>query len=511
MKHINTGSVGHTNTGYVDHNNTYGNHVNTYSNHTNTYGNHSNYNYSQGRVKYTHLSDKEIELINAEYNPSEDIDYSIYTNPDYEIMPLSNFSYGAYNQYGRHTNTGASHTNTGSGTPNYKQYTQSGSGDSNYKQYTQSGYSNHNNTGYTNHINTNINKEPTPISEINLGTFAYYKDTIKLIWQKATDNNKCISCVSASYGVDQTNTGIFEQGTKKVQCIRGTTIGYWDSNGIWKGYISKDTYSSIGLISELQTYFNSIPNGSFVAFASYDSLFPTNDDLATYRNFLSAYGFTKTRTIEGTRSAFAGILKKGTGVLSENVHRYGINPVNAGMISAHYTIPNVPSGQTMKYIIEYAFRAVGQSSYGSWTKIGETTSLEYSYNLANHGNGFIKFRIIASDGVESSTLYTESKEVRILKYTAPSMPTTNKGDLIKASDFNTIIVEINKLAEATGTSKTSLQIVPGDIILKSHANELNEKHSILNDIVKKDKKIIDVNGLVKATDVQNLKDWLKKI
>lgn len=502
MKHTNTGSQAHNNTGYTNHTNTYGNHTNTYANHTNTYGNHTNYTRS-----YYHLGFKN------EYDPYEDIDYSIYEDrtSDNQIMPRGTSSYGDYSNYKQHTNTGAAHKNTGSGSPaNYQKYTQSGSGDSNYVKYTQSGYNNHTNTGYSNHINTNVNKEPTAASNINLGTFAYYKDTVKLVWQAATDNNKCISVISVSSGSSGT-AGIYEQGTLKIGATRGTTIGYWNTNGVWAGSQIQDTYGNIGLISNLQTYYNLIPNGSFVAFATQDAIFPDQNSMATYQNFLKAYGFTKTAQLDGHRSAFAGILKKGTGVLSETAHRYGTNPVSAGTVSAQYTIPNVPSGQTMKYIIEYAFKGIGQSSYGSWTKITEVTSLEYSYSLANHGNGFIKFRILASDGVESATSYVESKEIRILKYTAPALTTTSQGEKATAADFNTIIVEINKLAEATGTTRSSLTVAPGNIIRKTEATEVNSKQSEINAITKKASAQINVDDTLKAATVQNIKNWLKEI
>lgn len=500
MKHTNTGSQAHNNTGYVNHTNTYANHSNVYANHTNTYGNHNNY-------YYRHLNAEN------EYDPYEDIDYSIYEDRSAEISPRfgGSSSYGDYSQYYRHTNTGAVHKNTGSGNPqNYQQYTQQGSGASNYNQYTQSGYSNHTNTGYSNHINTNVNKEPTAASNINLGTFAYYKDTVKLVWQAATDNNKCISVISVSSGSSGT-AGIYEQGTLKIGATRGTTIGYWNTNGVWAGSQIQDTYGNIGLISNLQTYYNSIPNGSFVAFATQDAIFPDQNSMATYQNFLKAYGFTKTAQLDGHRSAFAGILKKGTGVLSETAHRYGTNPVSAGTVSAQYTIPNVPSGQTMKYIIEYAFKGIGQSSYGSWTKITEITSLEYSYSLANHGNGFIKFRILASDGVESATSYVESKEIRILKYTAPNLDTTSKDGKATAAEFNTIIVEINKLAEAAGTTRSSLTVAPGNIIRKTEATEVNSKQSEINAITKKTSAQINVDDTLKAATVQNIKNWLKEI
>ena len=506
MKHTNTGSISHTNTGYTNHVNTYENHANVYANHTNTYGNHSD---------YRHLNSKNDIDEDIDYSIYEDIDYSIYEDLTYDIQMFGfggSSSYGDYRDYyNAHHNSGSYHTNTGSGNPlNYKQYTQSGSGPDNYQKYTQSGYNNHNNSGYSNHINTNVNKEPTAASNINLGTFAYYKDTVKLVWQAATDNNKCISVISASFG-SPGDAGIYEQGNIKVGVGRGTTIGYWNSNGVWVGAQHQDTYNDINTISSLQTYYNGIPNGSFVAFATQDAIFPDQNSMATYQNFLKAYGFTKTAQLDGHRSAFAGILKKGTGVLSEAAHRYGTNPVSAGTVSAQYTIPNVPSGQTMKYIIEYAFKGIGQSSYGSWTKITEITSLEYSYSLANHGNGFIKFRILASDGVESATSYAESKEIRILKYTAPSLSATSKDGKATAAEFNTIIVEINKLAEAAGTTKSSLTVAPGNIIRKTEATEVNSKQSEINAITKKASAQINVDDTLKAATVQNIKNWLKEI
>ena len=42
----------------------------------------------------------------------------------------------------------------------------------------------------------------------------------------------------------------------------------------WVGAQHQDTYNDINTISSLQTYYNGIPNGSFVAFATQDAIFP---------------------------------------------------------------------------------------------------------------------------------------------------------------------------------------------------------------------------------------------
>lgn len=514
MKHTNTGSSGHTNTGYTNHTNTYANHTNTYNNHTNTYGNHTNAPHHSN--SYFHLSKKEKNKINEEYNPYEDIDFTIYENNNHEIMPLSNSSYGAasyHSDYSKHANTGTNHVNTGSGGNNHNQYNQTGSGGNNHKQYTQSGYNNHTNTGYSNHTNTNTNKEPGQISNINLGTLAYYKDNVKLVWSAAPDNNKCISCISASFG-SSANVGIFEQDVKKVATSRGVAVGYWNSSGVWTNSIHRDTYGSEATMNEIISFINGIPAGSYLAVSTWDAI--SDGQLGTFKSKMVAMGASSANSLEGSRSAFAGIFKVNTqgssfSCLAQTSHRYGSNPVSAGVVSAQYTISGVSSGQTLKYIIEYAFKPIGSSSYGSWTSLGQTTSLEYTYNLANHGNGFIKFRILVNDGLENSTSYVESKEIRILKYNAPELNIAGQNNLLKATDFNTIIVEMNKVAEAIGTAKSPLVVSPNNPVKKTEATELNNKQKEINNVTGKTITPINVDENIKATNIENIKKWLKEL
>ena len=481
MKHKNTGSIAHKNTGYNNHTNTYNNHTNNYKQVYNQYGNYKEnyYNYS-------------------EYSQSSYSDYSAFRGIISDIIK-EDFSINKNAlRYGNH----------GQNYYSQSSYTQSGSGTSNYKQYIQSGYNNHTNAGYTNHIDINENVEPSVIGTVKDWTSAYYKDSLNIIWEKATDNNKCISVLSASYGdINETSVGIFENNIKKSSISRGITIAYWNTSGVYQGALSKDTYEDINLLNDIKNYYNNIANGSIIVIGSYDAI-GSDENVATVKTWLTSIGVSSASVLEGTRSAFACILNKGTGILSQQSYRYGLGPTTAGCCTAKYTIHNVSSSQTITYILEYAFKGINDSAYGNWTRLGNTTSTSYFYNLSNHTNGFIKFRIIANDGVENSLQWKESKEVRVLKYQKPIISIDEK---IKAIDVKTVDLEIEKLNTAIGTTNNNLDITYDKIIPKNDIVSLRNKINNINRTLALGE-LGDKNvDIIYKADIENIKKNIEKI
>lgn len=481
MKHKNTGSVSHKNTGYNNHTNTYGNHTNVYNqlsyeqylNHKENYGNYNDYNdyvdYGDSYGEYGNFREMIDEIVLEEL-----------------VVNKNSTRYGNYSQNSHSQST----------------YNQSGSF------HTNTGYNNHSNTGYTNHININENVEPTVIGPIKDWTSAYYKDTIKIYWEKATDNNKCISVISSGYGDNNASqVGIYENNVRKITFVRGITISYWDNLGVYKGYSSKDTYTDINYFNQLKDYYNNIPNNSIVAIGMFDAI-AKDQDVNTIKNWLTSIGINSANVLEGNRSAFAYILKKGGSILSQQSHRYGANPTNTGTCSAKYTIPNVNSSQTITYTLQYAFKAITSESFGAWTDITKTETNTVDYSLENHTNGFIKFRIIASDGVENSSQWKESKEVRVLKYNKPNL---NIDEIIKAKDINSVDLELEKLNTAIGLQSNPL-------------NATTEKYATKNDITLLRNKINSINrslalgeltdsnlDIIYRADIENIKKNIEKI
>ena len=478
MKHKNTGSIGHKNTGYNNHTNTYGNHTDTYNklaynqyrNHNENYNNY--YNYSQSG--YGEYGDSHRFLIEEILENKEQNKRSVLRYGDYKQNIYTQSTY---------TQSGSKHVNTGENT--------------------------HSNTGYTNHVDINENVEPSIVGPVKDWTSAYYKDTISFSWSPATDNNKCISVVSASYNDTNTSSvGIFENNIKKSSIPRGITIAYWNSSGVYQGALSKDTYEDINLLNDIKTYYSNIPNNSIICMGTYDAISLDDAGINTIKAWLTSLGITTANTLDGIRSAFSCIIKKGVNVLSQQVHRYGSNPVSVGCCSSKYTIPNVSSGQTITYILEYAFKGIGQSSFGTWTRIGTTTSTNYSYNLSNHTNGIIKFRLLSNDGVENATQWRESKEIRILKYTRPTLTLS---DAIKATEVKTIDLEIEKLNTATGLTNSPLNITIGNKPLKTDITSLRTKINNINRTLALGE-LSDKNlEIMYTADIDNIKKNIEKI
>ena len=273
--------------------------------------------------------------------------------------------------------------------------------------------------------------------------------------------------------------------------------------------MTKDTYTDAGLINTIKSHIDSLANGSYIAIGTWDAILQT-DDLSAFKTFLTGYGFKSHTALEGARSCFAGIFKKGSGVLSEQSHRYGITPTTPGSVSAQHTIAGL-GNQTITYTIQYAFKPVG-GAYGAWTNAGTTTSLSLSYSLASHGSGYIKFRVIANDGMENSPQYVESSELRILKYNAPSWKNNiSAGANITAAAINEVTVEINNISTGLGLGTSSLRFNAGDVVKITQIQELRQKINAIATVTKKTALSDSNTGILYATDINNIKKFINEI
>ena len=518
VKHINQGYINHANTSNYQHNDVASTpHTNIYSN-ANAQDSYRQSNYSVKNDDYTEVTTY------IEMSPYED--YACYVCHYYddrtllnEILPRAHSQSTAYkdtgyNQYGCYTCYTEKTTNYYN---NHNQYFQENvysqvAGTYNQKAevpHQNTVLSQHKNTGYTDHINTNTNTQPGNVSGFKPNSAVYYKTTVNLTWNKATDD-KCISVISSSYGDKNAGSvGIYEYNTKKVTLGRGVSIGCWNADGNWNSGMTKDTYTNSGLINDLKNHINSLANGSYIAIGTWDAILQT-DDLSAFKTFLTGYGFKSHTALEGARSCFAGIFKKGSGVLNEQSHRYGITPTTPGSASAQHTIAGL-GNQTITYTIQYAFKPVG-GAYGAWTNIGSTTSLSYSYSLSAHGNGHIKFRIIANDGMENSPQYVESSELRVLKYNAPSWKNNvSAGANVTAAAMNEVTVEINNVSTALGLGNSSLRFNAGDIVKITQIQELRQKINAIATATQKTALSDSNTGVFYAADINNIKKFINEI
>ena len=516
-KHLNQGYINHANTSNYSHNDIAKvPHINTYDN--SSFSDH----YSQSNT-YS----KSVEEY-VEYNKHSDvIPYSDYYSQDRVILS-KNIKPRAHSQYNEESYEYScyfcAHTDTTSGKPGdyYKNtiadsYSQSNQYSQNPGTYSQKAeiphqntvLSQHTNTGYTDHLNTNTNTQPSNVSGFKPNSAVYYKTTVNLTWNKATDD-KCISVISSSYGDKNAGSvGIYEYNTKKVTLGRGISIGCWNADGNWNSGMTKDTYTDAGLINTIKSHIDSLANGSYIAIGTWDAILQT-DDLSAFKTFLTGYGFKSHTVLEGARSCFAGIFKKGSGVLSEQSHRYGITPTTPGSVSAQHTIAGL-GNQTITYVIQYAFKPVG-GAYGAWTNAGTTTSLSFSYSLASHGSGYIKFRVIANDGMENSPQYVESSELRILKYNAPSWKNNiSAGENITAAAVNEVTVEINNISTGLGLGTSSLRFNAGDVVKITQIQELRQKINAIATVTKKTALSDSNTGILYATDINNIKKFINEI
>lgn len=526
-KHINTGAKSHSNTGTYSHNDV------AEVPHADVYSNSSAQNYYKEANAYNEISSY------SEYHESYDnytdydcySDYSCYScyscGSDYSLKPPTKEDILKENRETRAPNPpGATHYQATGGHSNtsyydYNCHTDTYNQQAQYGQvagsYTESAViphknsvtSHHNNTGYTDHINTNTNTQPSNISGFKPNSAVYYKTTVNLTWNKATDD-KCISVISASYGDKNAGkVGIFEYNTKKVTLGRGVSIGCWNANGTWNSGITKDTYTNANLLNDIKNHINSLANGCYIAIGTWDAVLQA-ENLSEFKTFLTGYGFKSHSVLEGSRSCFAGIFKKGTGALSEQSYRYGTTPTSSGSVSAQYTIAGLGT-QTITYTVQYAFKPAG-GSYGAWTNAGTTTSLSLSYSLASHGSGYIKFRVIANDGMENSPQYVESQELRVLKYNAPNwVHNTNKDNIITAAAMNEVTVEINKLSTALELGNSNLRFNAGDIVKQTQIRELREKINSIANVIKKSA-VNDSNvGILYSADINNIKKFINEI
>ena len=161
---------------------------------------------------------------------------------------------------------------------------------------------------------------------------------------------------------------------------------------------------------------------------------------------------------------------------------------------------------------------ITSDSYGSWIEIDTTESTSINFNLSSLNSGFVKFRIIANDGIENSAIYTESSiECRILKYTAPSnWNSPTNGSIIYASDWNKLIDETDKFLTAYNETTSGItHVVPKETVMsKKHVDDLCNainptastlgKQLITNDVVSK-------STTIKVEHIKKIQDWLKNI
>ena len=492
MSHTNTGSNSHKNTGYNNHTNYsnynqsgYNNHKNTggytqsgYNNHAN-YGNHTNYN-----------------------------NYLCYTQS------------GGYTQSGYNNHT------------NYSNYNQSGyNNHKNTGGYAQSGSNTHSNTGYSNHIDKNLNVIPENISKLDKNILFYYKDNIILSWPVIANMGKPISATGVTFGEDYSLCGITENNTYLIKGgMRGISVQYWNSSGIKQSGRTFDTYVDTTAngtnITNFTNFINNIPANSYIAIYTADNFARSATTFPPIKAILNSLGFgnnsiNKISTDSPSRSAFVGIVKKGGSVLAEQATNYTIPaggtssaPVATGVVSVSAVLP-VNSGQTITYTIQAAYKEIN-GNYGAWETVGTTTTTTFTYNLSKYSTGFIKFRIIASDGIESSAAYTEiASECRILKYTAPAdWASTSSGTILYANDWNYYINQVNtflKLYDNTnlGIENTSVGSIPNKNDVNTIVNKLNTTTSTLGK-TNIDLQINSENEF-KASDFNILKNWLKSI
>lgn len=463
MSHTNTGSNSHTNTGYNNHTNTGGYSQSGYNNHSN-YGNHTNYD-----------------------------------------------NYRCYSQSGGYTQSG------------YNNHT-------NYTNYSQSGSNTHSNTGYSNHIDKNLNVIPENVSKLDKNILFYYKDNIILSWPAIANMGKPISATGSTWGVDASICGITENNTYLIQGGRGITVQYWNSSGIKQSGRSFDTFADTtadgGNITNFKNFINSIPANSYIAMHTYDSFAHSATTFNSIKSFLNSLGFgtnsiNRINANSPSRSAFVGIFKKGGSVLAEQFTNYTIPaggtssaPEVKGIVSVSSILP-VNSGQTITYTIQAAYKEIN-GNYGAWETVGTTTTTTFTYNLSKYSTGFIKFRIIASDGIESSSAYTEiASECRILKYTAPAdWTSTASGTILYANDWNYYLNQVNAFLQlydntSLGIANASGGSIPNKNDVNTIVNKLNTTSSALG------KSNINLNinseNEFKASDFNILKNWLKSI
>ena len=516
-KHINQGYINHANTSNYSHQDVAG------IPHTNVYDD-ANFDDYYGQDDFYDQAEEEY----IEYNEhSDNTPYHDYYSEDRIITNkiIKPRIHTQYNEeYGQYYCYSCSHYDVTSGKPGdyYQDYWSDTYGQDDYYSQEAGIYnekaeiphkntvlSQHKNTGYTDHLNTNTNTQPSNVSGFKPNSAVYYKTTVNLTWNKATDD-KCISVISSSYGDKNAGSvGIYEYNTKKVTLGRGVSIGCWNADGNWNSGMTKDTYTDAGLINTIKSHIDSLANGSYIAIGTWDAILQT-DDLTVFKTFLTGYGFKSHTVLEGARSCFAGIFKKGSGVLSEQSHRYGITPATPGSVSAQHTIAGL-GNQTITYVIQYAFKPVG-GTYGAWTNAGTTTSLSFSYSLASHGSGYIKFRVIANDGMENSPQYVESSELRILKYNAPSWKNNiSTGANITAAAINEVTVEINNISTGLGLGTSSLRFNAGDVVKITQIQELRQKINAIATVTKKTALSDSNTGILYATDINNIKKFINEI
>lgn len=458
MIHINSGSESHNNTGYNNHSNSGANgHTNTgYNNHSN-YGNHTNYN-----------------------------------------------NYRCYNQSGGYTQSGYNnHTNTG------------------YSNHSNSNYNNHTNTGYTNHIDTIQNIEPdAPTNVRDTSGSYYYKTTARVQWNAIGNIGLPISAISGSYGTAPSpSSGIYQHNIRKVAGTTGIQIGYWSANGTWIDGRNFNTYAQASEATSAKNFLAGIPNGSYVAISSWDAIVQgsTKESLRAFFNDLISHGFNSTklnRALEGNRNCIALIFRKGTKpILKEQYVIYGVSPTTAGVCSVTYNISQ-NSGQTINYILESNYKTV-TGSYRGWQYVATTTSTYYDVSLSNFGNGFVQFRVKSNDGMETSA-YAYSREIRVLKYTAPSTwQNVAPNVIIKAVHVNEIKNEIEKLNQAVNNASINVSDVqPNQIIRKNDIQVLKDR---INNIATElgmspiSDGITPNQTLIRAQHIIDFRNWLKKV
>ncbi|MGL5313769.1 MAG: hypothetical protein ACRC92_11030 [Peptostreptococcaceae bacterium] len=537
--HNHTNYGNHNNTGYSrGYNNNYnqnvydyhqsGNHTNTgyargYNNgyNQNAYGNYSQfYNAACGGCGRDRK--KRIDFL-KKLNSNNKISGK-YLNNVIKNTFKQHSEYYQYLQSGNHTNTGYARGYNNGYNQNYTDYHQSGN-HTNTGGYSQSGYDNgytqaygqynqstgattHSNTGYTNHVNTTTNVAPTNVSNVSRGTGVYYKSSVNLTWNAATDNNKVISVVSRNTGSGgHADNGIWENTVQKQAAVRSWAGAYWNENGTFGGSIGCDVYGNAAQATTFINWLNSVNSVAkrYVAILGFDEPYTNASAII---NQLKSWGFSTLSAADTSHFVFVGITQTGVGVKAQQtVRRYGTSDVRAA--SCSFTIPGVPSGQTISYYIDYCFKPLG-GTYGSWTRIvSGHTGTSYNYSLASHGNGHIKFRVLSFDGVENGGTWVESSEVRVLKYSAPAWPNPNQ--IAVSTEVTAVKVQIDQLASALGISGTSGSTAYDQILRKdtitSMRNVLNNAADLLS-IPRNTDTNLDI---IKRSDIDNLKSLLEKV
>ncbi|MGL5712805.1 MAG: hypothetical protein ACRCX2_07285 [Paraclostridium sp.] len=266
-----------------------------------------------------------------------------------------------------------------------------------------------------------------------------------------------------------------------------------------------------------------------------------------FTNYGGEYSGARYNLLESGEVFIEGLINTGTNVNYNRVFDYSaISPLNTNIMVAgikggsnkdgnHGNLEHYPDGkaailwpvnnwhsivhnyikdtgtvnQSITYYVDYRFKPIG-GAYGEWTRhVNGHGSTSIDISLSSFGNGHIQFRVLASDGVENSSAWQESTEVRVLKYTAPTFSATSEKAL--AHEINFVKLEINKLATSLGTAQASASTNISDIISKAGITSMRSAINSAASTVGK-AGVTDTNlDVIRKSDIDNLKNVLKSI